>query len=213
MLTRVPASGGGGARVLPPLRRVVSAAMQGEHTGRRASWSQEVPPRRYKGVAQFGRCNTDIHGHTVNCLWTADLHNPQTNRAQTIGFFSSGEDAARAYDCAAVKLLGPGTKRNFPGEQISVYKYVPQTQRQQCIGYYASEEDAARAYDCVDAKLLSQGTKRNFPGEQISVYKFNPQTQRQQCIGDYASEEDAARAYEDTAVETQADWPCPSATS
>jgi hypothetical protein len=36
-----------------------------------------------------------------------------------IGRYNSEEDAARAYDFAAVQARGPGAKRNFPGEAIS----------------------------------------------------------------------------------------------
>ncbi|KAG1678271.1 hypothetical protein FOA52_013892 [Chlamydomonas sp. UWO 241] len=120
----------------------------------------------------------------------------QTKRQQHIGTYASEEDAARAYDCAAVKLHGPGyTKRNFPGELISqppvargdkmrerkTSRFIgvdsawmaslwdPQSKRQQHIGTYASEEDAARAYDCAAVKLHGPGhTKRNFPGELLS---------------------------------------------
>jgi hypothetical protein len=43
----------------------------------------------------------------------------QTKRKRQIGRYASEEDAARAYDCAAVQARGPGSKRNFPGEDIS----------------------------------------------------------------------------------------------
>jgi hypothetical protein len=92
--------------VLQPLRRrVLAAAMQGEHAeggGRRESSS-------YKGVSW----------DKGSSAWRAQLWNPETKRQQHIGTYDSEEDAARAYDCAAVKLLGLDTKRNFPGEVIS----------------------------------------------------------------------------------------------
>jgi hypothetical protein len=47
------------------------------------------------------------------------MWDPQTKRSRFIGYFASEEDAARAYDCAAVQARGPGVKRNFPGEAIS----------------------------------------------------------------------------------------------
>jgi hypothetical protein len=47
------------------------------------------------------------------------LWDPQTKRSRKIGQFASEEeDAARAYDCAAVQARGPGAKRNFPDETI-----------------------------------------------------------------------------------------------
>jgi hypothetical protein len=47
------------------------------------------------------------------------LVDTQTKRKQYIGSYASEEDAARAYDCAAVQAHGPGAKRNFPDEAIS----------------------------------------------------------------------------------------------
>jgi hypothetical protein len=47
------------------------------------------------------------------------LWDPLTKRRQHIGYFATEEDAARAYDCAAVPVLGQSAKRNFPGETIS----------------------------------------------------------------------------------------------
>jgi hypothetical protein len=40
-------------------------------------------------------------------------------RKRNIGRCASEEDAARAYDCAAVQAHGPGAGRNLPGEAIS----------------------------------------------------------------------------------------------
>jgi hypothetical protein len=47
------------------------------------------------------------------------LKDQQPKRRRHVGYFASEEDAARAYDCAAVQMNGPGVKRNFPGEAIS----------------------------------------------------------------------------------------------
>jgi hypothetical protein len=43
----------------------------------------------------------------------------ETKRRRFIGSCASEEDAARAYDCAAVQARGPGAKRNFPDEAVS----------------------------------------------------------------------------------------------
>ncbi|KAG1679418.1 hypothetical protein FOA52_007709 [Chlamydomonas sp. UWO 241] len=51
--------------------------------------------------------------------WAARLWNPETQRMERCGRYASEEDAARAYDCATVKLRGPDVKRNFPDEIIS----------------------------------------------------------------------------------------------
>jgi hypothetical protein len=47
------------------------------------------------------------------------MTDPQTKRQRYIGCFTSEEDAARAYDRAAVEAGKPDTKRNFPDEDIS----------------------------------------------------------------------------------------------
>jgi hypothetical protein len=51
--------------------------------------------------------------------WECKLWDPQTKRLRYIGSFASEEDAARAYDRAAVQQLGSDAKRNFPDEDIS----------------------------------------------------------------------------------------------
>jgi hypothetical protein len=50
--------------------------------------------------------------------WRVTLRDPLTKRQQFIGNFTFEEDAARAYDRAAVQAHGPGAKCNFPGEAI-----------------------------------------------------------------------------------------------
>jgi hypothetical protein len=47
------------------------------------------------------------------------LYDLLTKRQRHIGNYASEEDAARAYDCAAVLAQGPDTKRNFPGKDVS----------------------------------------------------------------------------------------------
>jgi AP2-like factor (euAP2 lineage) len=126
------------------------------------------------------------------------LWQPQTKRTQQIGHFSSEEDAARAYDYAAVQAHGQSAKRNFPSETIGeAPETVGEQQKQQAratrasagtsaglhgtrgcmtrrhlgkqhIGRFASEEDAARAYDCAAVQAHGPGAERNFPGEAIS---------------------------------------------
>ncbi|KAG1664310.1 hypothetical protein FOA52_005708 [Chlamydomonas sp. UWO 241] len=60
-----------------------------------------------------------VSWHKASSAWCVKLWEPQTKRLRHIGHFACEEDAARAYDCAAVQAHGPGTKRNFPGEAIS----------------------------------------------------------------------------------------------
>ncbi|KAG1681524.1 hypothetical protein FOA52_014030 [Chlamydomonas sp. UWO 241] len=60
-----------------------------------------------------------VHWNKASSSWFVSRYEPQTKRKQHIGTFDSEEDAARAYDFAAVQAHGPGAKRNFPAEAIS----------------------------------------------------------------------------------------------
>ncbi|KAG1653145.1 hypothetical protein FOA52_010829 [Chlamydomonas sp. UWO 241] len=48
--------------------------------------------------------------------WTARLHDPLTRRQNYIGRYEMEEDAARAYDVAAVAARGPEAQLNFPSQ-------------------------------------------------------------------------------------------------
>ncbi|KAG1667888.1 hypothetical protein FOA52_013648 [Chlamydomonas sp. UWO 241] len=119
--------------------------------------------------------------------WVVQLTDPQTKRKRGIGFYASEEDAARAYDCAAVQARGPGVKRNFPGEVISEMPVAVGEERR------------------VERK---QGSSSRYIGvywhKSNSVWLvqlWDPQAKRVRHIGSYASEEDAARAYDCAAVQ------------
>jgi hypothetical protein len=74
--------------------------------------------------------------------WQVNLWNPQTKRCRQIGRFASEEDAARAYDCAAVQAHGPGAKRNFPDEAISeLPATVGETRKQGTSSRYVGVSD------------------------------------------------------------------------
>jgi hypothetical protein len=169
MLAGAPdSSGGGGARVVQPLLRpVLAAAMQGGHAeggggpgGRKSS--------SYTGVSWS----------KGSSAWRVDL------RGEYIGLYASEEDAARAYDCAAVELLGLGTKRNFPDEVISE---MPAS-----LGDERRESKTSR---------FSFGVSWDKASKSWRVDLWDPEAKRQVRIGLYASEEDAARAYDCAAVE------------
>jgi hypothetical protein len=111
---------------------------------------------------------------------------PQTKRSRNIGTFASEEDAARAYDRAAVQAHGTGVKRNFPGEAISELPETVGEERKRSNGgsrYIGVNWDKARSL--------------------WLVQRYDPQTQRSRHIGYYASEEDAARAYDYAAVQAR----------
>jgi hypothetical protein len=64
-------------------------------------------------------CYIGVSWNTADSVWHVRLRDPETKGSRHIGSFASEEDAARAYDCAAVQAHGPGVKRNFPGVDIN----------------------------------------------------------------------------------------------
>ncbi|KAG1664313.1 hypothetical protein FOA52_005711 [Chlamydomonas sp. UWO 241] len=83
----------------------------------------------------------------------------------TIGCFASEENAARAYDCAAVQAHGPGTQRNFPAETISELPVTVGEQKQQRSSSRYIGVSWHKAQSAWQAH--GPGAKRNFPGEAI----------------------------------------------
>jgi hypothetical protein len=132
---------------------------------------------------QKSSCYTGVCWNKRKSAWRAELRDPQTKRQRTIGSYASEEDAARAYECAAVQAHGPGAKRNFPGEDISE---APET-----VGEERKQRSSSR-YIGVSWDKQSSSWK---------VSLADPQTKRKQHIGRCASEEDAARAYDCAAVQ------------
>jgi hypothetical protein len=71
------------------------------------------------------------------------MRDPQTKRTRYIGSYASEEDAARAYDCAAVQAHGPGAKRNFPGEDISELPETVGEERKQHTSSWSTRNQSA----------------------------------------------------------------------
>jgi hypothetical protein len=112
------------------------------------------------------------------------MHDRQTKRQRRIGSFASEEDAARAYDYAAVQKLGSGAKLNFPSQTISE---LPVS-----LGEERKQRSSSRRYI---------GVSWHKGNSSFQVMMTDPQTKRQRFIGCFASEEDAAWAYDRAAVE------------
>jgi hypothetical protein len=66
-----------------------------------------------RGERKTSKSYTGVSWHKASLAWRACLN------GHHIGLYASDEDAARAYDYAAVELGGPDAKRNFPDELIS----------------------------------------------------------------------------------------------
>ncbi|KAG1662824.1 hypothetical protein FOA52_009038 [Chlamydomonas sp. UWO 241] len=152
-----------------------------------------------------------VSWHKASSSWRVELWHPDTMHKEHIGSYTCEEDAARAYDCAAVKLHGPDARRNFSGEVISqppvslgderrehqssrftgVSKvrggwsarlWDPKTKTRKLIRGFSSEEDAARAYDCAAVKLHGLESKKlNFPCEVVSEPSATLAEERMKC--------------------------------
>jgi hypothetical protein len=124
-----------------------------------------------------------VSWHKASSSWMAQLYEPLTQHYQHIGTFASEEDAARAYDCAAVQAHGQSAKLNFPDEAISE---LPET-----VGEKRKQRESSRYLGVSWVKARSSWNAK----------LWDPTTKRQRHVGRYASEEDAARAYDCAAVQ------------
>ncbi|KAG1681640.1 hypothetical protein FOA52_014149 [Chlamydomonas sp. UWO 241] len=136
--------------------------------------------RKRKGSSS---CYLGVSWHKGRSSREVKLRDPQAKRQLHIGSYASEEDAARAYDYAAVQAQGPGAERNFPGETIS--------EAPVCKGVERKQRSSSRYHGVSWKNHISSWYVR----------LWDPQTKRDQYIGSYASEKDAARAYDHAAVQ------------
>jgi hypothetical protein len=143
---------------------------------------------------------TGVFWSKASSSWEVSVWDPQTKRDRYVGTYGSEEDAARAYDCAAVQAHGPGVQRNFPCEAISE---LPGGHFGASVLNYPGDDISERPVT-VGGERKSSRYVGVFWERKSSSWKVSlrdPQTKRDRYVGAYASEEDAARAYDCAAVQ------------
>ncbi|KAL5558195.1 hypothetical protein UlMin_034406 [Ulmus minor] len=89
------------------------------------------PQKRYRGVRQ-----------RKTGFWVAETRHPSSKTKIWLGSFQTAEDAAKAYDEAAILMRGPATITNFPcnpnASQSSVLAATVTERLNRCYKYKAS---------------------------------------------------------------------------
>ncbi|KAG1675743.1 hypothetical protein FOA52_012399 [Chlamydomonas sp. UWO 241] len=131
-------------------------------------------------------CYINVTWDKASSSWCVQLRDRQTKCSVHIANFASEEDAARAYERAAVQAHGPGaSKRNLPGEAVGELPVALGEER---------EQRRSSRYTGVGWHTAKSAWQ---------VQLMDPQTERLRFIGNYASEEDAARAYDYSAAQAR----------
>ncbi|KAG1656049.1 hypothetical protein FOA52_004467 [Chlamydomonas sp. UWO 241] len=158
----------GGAAPMQPMQLLTAQLRQSVVTAAVTGGQEEGGPggksSAFRGVS-FSKARS---------AWMADVWDPGTRRKQYIGFYASEDDAARAYDCAAVEMHGTDAKLNVPGKLL---RKAPVS-----LGDERKQRKTSRFI----------GVSFNKSSSTCKVQIWDPVTKRKWHIGSYASEVEAA---------------------